>query len=721
MCSPCCCDRVPQSRFRLGGLCGYGGLRTGSADGRQGSRGERISRKGASPAGAPRARCREESGAAGLATDAKLGRVGCLCSLRSAGALCWQVRSPGSVRRPADKLESLLDRAERGRSRAAGPCPARQPGGLCRPERGGLGPAPGRPAGLCRSADPLGRLALATAAGQEGRRMGGQAETETAEGDVSQCNWLMGDATDATQRAEMTLHVASVQSLTHEGLLSPVGSNCLLEASVDPQGRAARAAMGLNGVGSVLLLICIASGRASESFDAFDAAPAASSKASAASKPSRMEHLRFQRSLVADSEEEAAEVREKERKVFEQGKHIRARKALFEKRLAACYGDETCRKVVAAQQLEIERQVASGTAPAAVVEGREEHKAENGSQDKAWGKGQASAKHPEAPMTTPVPDASTSDSESVALAELAGEGASPPLQKSELKRLRKAELKEQRRLQAKEQRQQKKKAQKQRKQELRQEHLESMSATERAEFLEKEREAGRERKAAIEATLDYSFHHGRPRIVINCSFSDTMDVRELTSLAKQVQLSYTQARDSNSKAQLHIMSLHSQNPVIHSLEKQGMKSWKLHLHEESVWDVFATEAREGRLVVLTPDAEEELLEVLEEEVYVVGGIVDRSVKKMQSRAQAVDQGATKLRKLPLKRFGPTGCCPVLNIDCVVRILCEWLKGDGSWQPVFERCLPPRRVGDRAVLSKRQRRTQRALERAGQATPVDDDG
>ena len=37
-------------------------------------------------------------------------------------------------------------------------------------------------------------------------------------GDVSQCNWLMGDATDATQRAEMTLHVASVQSLTHEGL-----------------------------------------------------------------------------------------------------------------------------------------------------------------------------------------------------------------------------------------------------------------------------------------------------------------------------------------------------------------------------------------------------------------------------------------------------------------------------------------------------------------------
>lgn len=25
----------------------------------------------------------------------------------------------------------------------------------------------------------------------------------------------------------------------------------------------------------------------------------------------------------------------------------------------------------------------------------------------------------------------------------------------------------------------------------------------------------------------------------------------------------------------------------------------------------------------------------------------------------------RLRKLPLKSFGPKGCCPVLNVDCVV--------------------------------------------------------
>ncbi|CAE7319402.1 TRM10 [Symbiodinium natans] len=517
--------------------------------------------------------------------------------------------------------------------------------------------------------------------------------------------------------------------------------------------------MGRNGVGSLLLLICIASSRASESFDAFDAA-------AASSKPHRLEHLRFQRSLVADTAEEAAEVRAKEKKVFEQGEHTRARKALFEKRLAACYGDDACRKAVAARQLEIEHQVASGTAPAAVVEGREE-KTEEAPKSTGWlrqkigaalgyvhvGEGVAAraremlsnsrlldarareTRHvkiqcwgdPAALEVSPqrigvsqevnsIPDPRTPESEA-SNAETVGEAADEPVPKSELKRLRKAERKEQRRLHAKEQRQQKKKMQRQRKQELRQEHLESLSAAERAEFLEKEREAGKERKAAIQATLDHAFQHGRPRIAINCSFSDTMDVRELTSLAKQVQLAYTQTRDSNSKVQLHITSLHAENPVMRSLESQGMKSWKLHLHEESVWDVFASEARDGRLVILTPDAEEELLEVMEEEVYVVGGIVDRSVKKMQSRTQAVERGATKLRKLPLKSFGPAGCCPVLNIDCVVRILCEWLKGDGSWQDVFELCLPPRRVGDRAVLTKRQRRTQRALERAEAGAPM----
>ena len=52
-------------------------------------------------------------------------------------------------------------------------------------------------------------------------------------GDASQYIWLMGDAADATQRAEMILHLVSVQSLTHEGRTKP-SSMTLLHCTLNP-------------------------------------------------------------------------------------------------------------------------------------------------------------------------------------------------------------------------------------------------------------------------------------------------------------------------------------------------------------------------------------------------------------------------------------------------------------------------------------------------------
>ncbi|CAE8601583.1 unnamed protein product, partial [Polarella glacialis] len=228
------------------------------------------------------------------------------------------------------------------------------------------------------------------------------------------------------------------------------------------------------------------------------------------------------------------------------------------------------------------------------------------------------------------------------------------LSKSEARRLRKEQRKEQRRLFSREHRLERKKAQKRRRQEARQTLLASMDTEERTVFVEAEREAGRVRKAEWDATLNHAYDSGRPRVAINCSFSNTMGVKELTSLGKQVQLAYTHVRDLRSKVQLHVTSLGADNSALRSLEAVGMRSWRIHTHTEAVWDIFAEEARAGRLVVLTPDADEDLDQVLEDEVYVIGGIVDRSVVKLQSLTQAEQKGVTKLRRLPLKSRG-RGC------------------------------------------------------------------
>ncbi|CAK9044080.1 unnamed protein product [Durusdinium trenchii] len=114
---------------------------------------------------------------------------------------------------------------------------------------------------------------------------------------------------------------------------------------------------------------------ASEAFDAFDAAPQRHRKPHLKGQQG-VEHLKFQHSLVAQTAAEAEAMRSREAQVFEQGRHMRAREALYEKHLAECRGDHFCEKQVAAKQMQIEQLVATGQAPVAVMEGREEeHKA----------------------------------------------------------------------------------------------------------------------------------------------------------------------------------------------------------------------------------------------------------------------------------------------------------------------------------------------------------
>ena len=69
---------------------------------------------------------------------------------------------------------------------------------------------------------------------------------------------------------------------------------------------------------------------------------------------------------------------------------------------------------------------------------------------------------------------------------------------------------------------------------------------------------------------------------------------------------------------------------------------------------------------------------------------------MQSLTQAQEFGAKKLRRLPLKTFGPKGCCPVLNVDCVA-----WVPGGNDnplkptiWGNDFWVLIPQKKVFER---------------------------
>jgi tRNA (guanine9-N1)-methyltransferase len=90
--------------------------------------------------------------------------------------------------------------------------------------------------------------------------------------------------------------------------------------------------------------------------------------------------------------------------------------------------------------------------------------------------------------------------------------------------------------------------------------------------------------------------------------------------------------------------------------------------------------------MLSPDAADTLDELdFANTVYVIGGLVDRTVIKSQSLQKAVERGVSAAR-LPLP---PLIKGTVLNINTVVEILHHRYLGS-DWSSSFRKVIPPRK-------------------------------
>ncbi len=219
---------------------------------------------------------------------------------------------------------------------------------------------------------------------------------------------------------------------------------------------------------------------------------------------------------------------------------------------------------------------------------------------------------------------------------------------------------------------------------------------ERDAYMQQEREAKKQKLDELERFLDASYKQGRPRIVINCSFSEAMSFKEQVSLKKQVELTYNVLKEqhvvdsSNSGGrpetgfQLHLSSFIPStsaefNPPVStavptaaaaaapstdnksSTDKDNKStpqpasfplhpSWRIHTHKEPYWEVNWRSMdntnsnitssnnitdKPPQLVILSPDAREVLDEVDPNLTYVIGGSVDRMVVRGQTLDQSL--------------------------------------------------------------------------------------
>ena len=177
------------------------------------------------------------------------------------------------------------------------------------------------------------------------------------------------------------------------------------------------------------------------------------------------------------------------------------------------------------------------------------------------------------------------------------------------------------------------------------------------------------------------------RVALECSFGGAMNPRERKSLAHQIVRCYGLNRKALRPLDLHLSGLGeaAQHPDVLPADGHWQAWTDITLVQPS-----AEERWPGEVVWLTPDASEPLLELDPSAVYVIGGLIDRSVAS-QATLRRAEAHRVSARRLPLREFAPRGDVhPILSPLSVVQILGAVHSGE-SWPDAIALGLPERYV------------------------------
>ncbi|ETW15506.1 hypothetical protein PFFVO_05800 [Plasmodium falciparum Vietnam Oak-Knoll (FVO)] len=232
--------------------------------------------------------------------------------------------------------------------------------------------------------------------------------------------------------------------------------------------------------------------------------------------------------------------------------------------------------------------------------------------------------------------------------------------KKEKKKEKREHLKEKR----KKKRPEEKKRKKEKKREALLKILNNLNEEEKIAFLKERKLSEIKKKEEKKQFLIKSYNEGY-KICFNCSFQNLMEEKEISSLAKQIFLSYHYMLKKNVPVQFHFTHMNDNDDISSTLKKYSFDKWMVHIHKDDYWNIF----NKDKIVVLSPDASEELEEIKKDEVYIISALVDRSVSKKYIKKKKSN---------------------VLNVNTVVEILIHYIKTP-NWLKVFETCIPQKKV------------------------------
>ena len=186
------------------------------------------------------------------------------------------------------------------------------------------------------------------------------------------------------------------------------------------------------------------------------------------------------------------------------------------------------------------------------------------------------------------------------------------------------------------------------------------------------------------------------KIIFDLNYNNMMNYNELKSLVFQIALSYGINKKNKNKIAFYLSNYSNENNNIVSLfEKIGANSWEINYSEKNFYEIEELLNLNKKFIYLSPESEYDLEEVNDNYIFVIGGLIDKTIIKNKSLERAINIENKKIidietRRLPLKKYIGNIFKTELNINTVVEILSNYLDSK-DWKNSILKVLPLRNL------------------------------
>ncbi|AET38491.1 tRNA (guanine(9)-N(1))-methyltransferase Ecym_2793 [Eremothecium cymbalariae DBVPG len=175
------------------------------------------------------------------------------------------------------------------------------------------------------------------------------------------------------------------------------------------------------------------------------------------------------------------------------------------------------------------------------------------------------------------------------------------------------------------------------------------------------------------------------QIIIDCSFDDLMNDKEIISMSTQITRAYSSNRRQNHFAKIKVTSFNKRlkERFDVGLKDCNYQSWK------NFEFVAEEELPNENVVYLTADTDEKLETLEPGTVYIIGGIVDKNRYKGLCYNKAEKLGIPT-KRLPIDEYIKLSGRKVLTTTHVIQLMLKYFDNH-NWKEAFESVLPQRKL------------------------------